>query len=74
MHPTLHELARASTPRQPQHPSPICPPRRGPRARRDAALVHVGELTVRLGHQLVAAGGRQVRHHSGAPPDPNAVA
>lgn len=77
MHPTLHELARAPAPRQPLHHSQVAPPRRGLRVRRDAALVHVGVLTVRVGHHMVAAGGRRVRHQIGAPhkpPDPHAVA
>ena len=73
MHPTLHELARAAAPRQHHIAHAPSSPRRGIRARRDAALVHVGELALRVGRQLVAAGGREIRH-SGRPPDPRVVA
>lgn len=70
-HPTLHELARVTAPRQPRHHHPA---RVSLRARRDLALVRVGAATVRLGLRLSAAGrSRGALHRSGAPPDPRVM-
>lgn len=71
MHPTIHELMVAATPRRARH---LHDPRPGRRVRHARRLVSVGSVVLRLGMRLRTAGADRtmqllgVRHQSGAPP------